>query len=352
MEGRAGVTIRALFAAFMLTLGAALPAQAQTIIAHRGASGDRPEHTLAAYELAIDQGADFIEPDLVLTRDGVFVARHENEISGTTDVADHPEFADRKTTKRFDGHELTGWFTEDFTLAELRTLRAKERLPFLRPDNTAYNGQFPIPTLEDVLALVKRKEAETGRVIGIYPEMKHPGYFETLGFDMVPMLIDQLKEAGYEDRDDPVFIQCFEVKPLVRARLRTKLRLVQLISAEGSPPDIEDGSYPLMVTPIGLSRVAVYADGIGPDMRLVLDADGTPTDVVKDAHEQGLVVHPYTLRRENAFMPESLKSSDNPAGLGGFPVLMGLLVKAGVDGFFTDHPGAAVMLRESGDYAP
>ncbi|MCB2087325.1 MAG: glycerophosphodiester phosphodiesterase [Sphingomonadaceae bacterium] len=346
------------FAALALGLSAlmAVPAQAADgplIIAHRGASGERPEHTLAAYELAIDQGADFIEPDLVLTRDGVLIARHENEISGTTDVASRPEFSDRMTTRVIDGQEMTGWFTEDFTLAELKTLRAKERLPILRFENAAYDGQFEVPTLAEILALVKRKEAETGRRIGLYPEMKHPAYFEAaLGLDMVDLLVEQLHAAGYDKASDPVFIQCFEVKPLLRANLRTDLRLVQLIAAEGGPVDIEDSSYALLASPYGLAQIAKYADGIGPDMRLVLQVDGSPTALVGNAHDAGLVVHAWTLRRENGFMPKPLRTNDNPRGVGALPVLMGLLVNGGVDGIFTDHPGAAVMLRESGNYEP
>ncbi|MBD3729354.1 MAG: glycerophosphodiester phosphodiesterase [Sphingomonadales bacterium] len=343
----------AAIAAALFALPAAADPAVPLIIGHRGASGERPEHTLASYERAIDEGADYIEPDLVFTSDGVLVARHENDISGTTDVADHPEFADRKATRLIDGQEVTGWFTEDFTLAELKTLRAKERLPAIRPDNTAYDGQFEVPTLAEILALVKRKEAETGRRIGIYPEMKHVMYFKAaLGRDMVAALLPQLAAAGYAEHGDPVFIQCFEIDPLLRARQHTKLKLVQLMEAEGSPADRPDLTYAEMATPQGLALVATYADAVGADMRLILQPDGTPSAFVGDAHAAGLQVHAWTLRRENAFMPPALRSNDNPSGVGGFPVLMGLLVKAGVDGIFTDHPGAAVLLRASGDYQP
>ena len=322
------------------------------IIAHRGASGERPEHTLAAYELAIDQGADFIEPDLVATKDGVLVARHENEISGTTDIADHPEFAGRKASKLIDGQELTGWFTEDFTLAELKTLRARERLPQLRPENAAWDGEFAVPTLEEILALVKRKEGETGRRIGLYPELKHPGYFAAQGIALDDLLLTQLAAAGYGDESDPIFIQCFEVGTLARLSQKTELRLVQLVAADGAPADLPAVPYASLATPAGLAGVARYADGIGADIRLILQGDGSATSLVADAGDAGLVVHAWTLRRENAFMPDPLKSNDNPRGLGGLPPLMGLLVEAGVDGIFTDHPGAAVILRESGDYQP
>lgn len=330
--------------AVLAALLLAVPGQAQTIIAHRGASGERPEHTLASYDLAISEGADFVEPDLVFTKDGVLVARHENEISGTTDVADHPEFADRRATKVIDGQQVTGWFTEDFTLAELRTLRARERLPELRVANTRFDGLFQVPTLAEVIALVKAREAETGRTIGIYPEMKHPSYFAGLGFDMPARLVEQLAEAGYQGPDAPVFIQCFEVRPLLAARRITDLPLVQLMSSEGGPPELVDVSYAEMATPAGLKAIAVYADGIGPDIGMVLKPDGTPTALVADAHAAGLLVHPWTLRRENAFLPPALRKGDDPAAPGDYAALAKLVVGAGVDGFFTDFPGMAVAL--------
>jgi len=323
------------------------------IIAHRGASGERPEHTLAAYERAIDQGADYIEPDLVATKDGVLVSRHENEISGTTDVADHPEFADRKTTKTIDGHEIEGWFVEDFTIAELRILRAKERLAFLRPENTQFDGLYDIPTFDEVIALVKAKEAELGRSIGLYPEIKHPDFLlREEGIDLVGLLVPALEKAGYTKASDPIFVQCFEVGPLKRLDALTDVRLVQLIHPVGAPADAPQTPYAAMVTPEGLKEIASYADGIGPFIGYVLEDDGSTTSLVEQAHGEGLKIHPWTLRRENEFMPEALKSNDNPRGVGGLPPLMGMLVAAGVDGIFTDHPGAAVMLRESGNYEP
>ncbi len=322
------------------------------IIAHRGASGDRPEHTLAAYELAIDQGADYIEPDLVATKDGVLVARHENEISGTTDVGQRPEFAARLTTRVIDGQEMTGWFTEDFTLEELRTLRARERLPHIRAANTAYDGLYQIPTLEEIIALVRAKEAETGRVIGLYPEIKHPGYFRSIGHDLADMLMDALDEAGYDQPDAPVFIQSFEVDPLVKLNELSEFRLVQLIAADEGPVDRPEWTAQWMTSPEGLEIVSQYVDAVGVDMQLVLAEDGSPTRLVADAHAAGLLVHAWTLRAENAFMPPALASNDNPRGLGGLPPLLGLLVRAGVDGVFTDHTQAAVTVLESGDYAP
>lgn len=332
----------------LLALALSAPAMAERpmlVIAHRGASGERPEHTLAAYELAIDVGADYIEPDLVSTRDGVLVARHENEISGTTDVAAHPEFAGREATKTIDGRAVTGWFTEDFTLAELKTLRAKERLPEIRPANAAYDGQFEVPTFAEILALVKAKEAETGRRIGLYPELKHPGYFATLGFALDDMLLGQLAEAGYSKKADPVFIQCFEVGTLARLSARTELRLVQLVEAEGAPADLPAVPYEALVTPAGLAGVARYADAIGADIRLILNPDGSPTALVADAHAAGLEVHAWTLRRENDFLPPPLRIGEDPAGHGNFAALVKGLEAAGVDAVFTDNPADAIGAR-------
>jgi glycerophosphoryl diester phosphodiesterase len=231
-----------LLAALLLASPAALAQTAKVpaepkivVIGHRGASGLRPEHTLLSYNLAIDQGADFIEPDLVPTKDGVLVARHENNITETTDVADHPEFAARKATKTIDGETMTGWFTEDFTLAELKTLRARERLPQLRPANTAYNGQAGIPTFAEIIALAKRRSAETGRRIGIYPETKHSTYFASIGLPLEQRLVDQLKAAGWDSADAPVFIQSFEVDNLKRLSRMTHIRLIQLMQLAGGP---------------------------------------------------------------------------------------------------------------------
>ncbi|MEL1252116.1 glycerophosphodiester phosphodiesterase [Aurantiacibacter gilvus] len=312
------------------------------VIAHRGASGERPEHTLAAYELAIDQGADYIEPDLVPTRDGVLVARHENEIGGTTDVADRPEFATRLTTRVIDGEEVTGWFTEDFTLAELRTLRARERLPDIRPQNARFDGLYQVPTLEEIIQLVRAKEAETGRVIGLYPEIKHPGYFQDIGIDVAHLLVTQLHAAGYEGADAPVFIQCFEVAPLWRLASITELRLVQLVEADGGPADNPSMTYAQMVTPEGLAEIAEYADGVGMDLRLVLGEDGSPTGVVETAHGAGLVVHGWTLRKENAFLPATLRSSEDDGEVGNLASLAMIVRAIGVDGVFTDDPAVVV----------
>ncbi|MCL6250059.1 glycerophosphodiester phosphodiesterase [Altererythrobacter sp. KTW20L] len=316
------------------------------IIAHRGASGERPEHTLAAYERAIDQGADYIEPDLVATKDGVLVARHENEISGTTDGAERPEFAARAATRMIDGQEFTGWFTEDFTLAELRTLRARERLPELRPANTAFDGLWQVPTLAEIIALVRAKEAGTGRRIGFYPEIKHPGYFLDIGYDLAALLVEELHAAGYRSADDPVFIQSFEVAPLQRLDTMTDLRLVQLVSAQGGPADLPDMAYAAMLTPQGLADIAAYADGIGAELRLLLDDEGASTGLVEAAHAAGLVVHGWTLRKENVFLPPLARLGDEPPGIGCEGSVWQALERAGIDGVFTDDPGRSSMWRQ------
>ncbi|WP_294320747.1 glycerophosphodiester phosphodiesterase [uncultured Sphingomonas sp.] len=312
------------------------------VIAHRGASGSRPEHTLAAYALAIEQGADFIEPDLVLTKDNVFVARHENEISETTNVADHPEFATRRTTKNIDGVAMTGWFTEDFTLAELRTLRAKERLPMLRPGNRAYDGQQPVPTLAEVIALAQRATAETGRTIGIYPETKHPTYFASIGQRMEARLVAELRAAGWDSAQAPVFIQSFEVNNLKALKRLTRIRLIQLMNDTGGPADHVVDSYATMATPAGLKAVATYAWGIGPNKVLV----GKDKPLVRDAHAVGLRVHPWTYRAENLFLPEAYRVPGDPATHGRVGQEIADAVDAGVDGFFTDYPLIGAQIRD------
>ena len=241
------------------------------IIGHRGASGYRPEHTLASYRLAIEMGADYIEPDLVSTKDHVLVARHENDITGTTDVASHPEFADRETTKTIDGVAHTGWFTEDFTLAELRTLRAKERLPLLRPANTAFDGLYRIPTFQEVIDLAKRAG------VGIYPETKHPTYFDSIGLSLEEPLVATLNANGYRGRNAPVFIQSFEVSNLKELNRMTRVPLVQLIDEVGAPYDFvargDPRTYKDLITPAGLAEIATYADGIGPSKNLIVPRD-------------------------------------------------------------------------------
>jgi glycerophosphoryl diester phosphodiesterase len=326
---------------------------APLVIGHRGASGHRPEHTLAAYELAIAMGADFIEPDLVSTSDGVLVARHENEISGTTDVAEHPEFADRRTTKTIDGVEITGWFTEDFTLDELKTLRARERLPDLRPDNTAFDGQFEIPTFQEVIDLAQ----DAG--VGIYPETKHPTYFDSIELSLEEPLVETLHASGYRGRRAPVFIQSFETANLRDLNTMTRLPLVQLLSDTGQPYDFtvagDERTYADLATRQGLAEIATYADGIGPAKALIipLDAGGNlldPTSLVADAHRKGLVVHPWTFRNENAFLPADFRAGNPeaetyPMATGDAPGEYRRYFDLGVDGVFSDYPDTAVATR-------
>ena len=321
------------------------------VIAHRGASGERPEHTMASYRLAIQQGADFIEPDLVMTRDGVLVCRHENEISGTTNVADHPEFADRRKAKTVDGVTATGWWVEDFTLAELKTLRAKERLPQLRPGNTAFDGQEEIPTFAEVLALAR------GANVGVYPELKHPTFLREQGLDPVPVFIGAVREAGGQAVADRLFVQCFEIWPLRQLAEMSSMRwtCVQLASADGGPWDRRDLSYAQMLSDDGLQDIAEYARGIGVEKTLIVPRDAHnnaagPTDLIARAHAKNLLVHAWTFRAENYFLPNDLRRGDADAPdymrqhgdlaaeLRGFQAL-------GLDGWFSDFPGMAVAAR-------
>ncbi len=332
----------------------AKPAKKPIIIGHRGCSGERPEHTLASYARAIEQGADFIEPDLVLTKDGHFIARHENEISGTTDVGARPEFAGRKVTKTIDGASLTGWFTEDFTLAEIKTLRAKERLPQLRPANTAFDGQFEIPTFVEVLALAK-----TGKV-GVYPELKHPTYFASQDLAMEARLAEAVKAAGLNSKSAPIFIQCFETASLKTLRGLVNCRQIFLVDSEGAPADLvkagDTRTYADLITPEGLKTVASFADGIGPYKDLILPRDAagnwmSPTSLVKDAHAAGLAVHPWTFRAENNFLPTALRrgdasASDYLAQHGDMAAEVRKFIALGVDGIFSDFPGLAVAARD------
>lgn len=325
------------------------------VIGHRGASALRPEHTLAAYRKAIEDGADVIEPDLVATRDGVLVARHENEISGTTNVSGLPRFANRKTTKTIDGMALTGWFTEDFTLAELKTLRARERIPQLRPENTAYNDQFEVPTFDEIVALAKQMSAQTGRTIHLYPETKHPTYFQSIGLPLEDRLVDALLKDPYTSRTATVYLQSFEVANLktIRNRIKTSQpnwRLVQLMGDAGQRPyDFvkanDKRTYGDLSTRDGMREIATYANGVGPYKTSIIPvaADGTlqrPTQYVRYAHEAGLVVHPYTFRPENYFLPASLKDGGTPGArnTAGSVREIQAYLRAGIDGFFTDDP--------------
>ena len=324
------------------------------ILAHRGASGYRPEHTLAAYRLAIALGTDYIEPDLVSTRDGVLVARHENEISGTTDVAEHREFADRRTTKVVDGASLTGWFTEDFTLAELKTLRAKERIPDVRPQNARYDGQFEVPTLQEVVNLARRESRRRGRTIGIYPELKHPTYFDSIGLSLEEPLARTLRRNGMAHEKAPVFVQSFETGSLRDLDELVEVPLVQLLSDRGAPYDLvsagDSRTYADLVTPVGLREIATYADGIGAEKKRIVprtadDSLGETTTLVRDAHREGLVVHAYTFRSENRYLPQELRRGSDPRAYGDAVAEYELFFRLGVDGVFTDHPDDALVAR-------
>ncbi|WP_379548858.1 glycerophosphodiester phosphodiesterase family protein [Qipengyuania sp. DSG2-2] len=310
------------------------------IIAHRGASGERPEHTLAAYERAIDQGADYIEPDLVVTKDLVLVARHENEIGGTTDVATRDEFRDRRRSKMVDGELISGWFAEDFTLAELRILRAKERLPGIRPANTRFDGLYSVPTFADIVTLVRAKEAETGRTIGIYPELKHPTFLlQDAGIDMVDLLVAELRRSGFDGADDAIFVQSFEVEVLKRLDRMLDVKLVQLVKDTGGPADLPGVTYANMLSPSGLADIAAYADGIGAPVPLLLGPAGTALPLIDQAKQAGLQVHVWTVRKENAFLPEQLRGSGGPAQTGCDESLYATIASTGIDGVFTDDPG-------------
>jgi glycerophosphoryl diester phosphodiesterase len=296
------------------------------VIAHRGASGERPEHTLESYGRAIAQGADYIEPDLVMTRDGILVARHENEIGATTDVAEQPRFAARRRTQVIDGESMTGWFTEDFTLEELKTLRARERLPALRPRNASFDRQFEVPTFDEILllAVAANRARPDAAPIGVYPETKHPAHFAALGLPLEVPVLESLDRHGYGRTGSPVFIQSFDPANLRLLRTLTNLPLVQLL--EGSLGD--------------LRATARFVDAIGIDKPLA-----TP-DCVRAAHDLGMKVHVWTFRAENEFLPADLRVGSEPAGHGRLEEEIDRYLQRGIDGFFTDFPAVGVLARD------
>ncbi|MFF3318422.1 glycerophosphodiester phosphodiesterase [Streptomyces sp. NPDC003035] len=324
-----------------------------TVIAHRGASGYRPEHTLGSYQLALDMGAHVIEQDLVPTKDGHLVCRHENDITGTTDVADHPEFASRRTTKSVDGVSLTGWFTEDFTLAELKTLRAKERIPGTRQENTLYDGRWQIPTFEEVLRWAEHEGRRRGREIWLHVETKHPTYFRSLGLGLEERLATLLRRYGRHRADSPVFLQSFEPSSMQRmAKLVNSPRVVLLWTADDRPWDFVQAGDPRtvadLVTPEGLRWIASYAQGIGPVLDLVIPRDtsgrlGDPTTLVRDAHAEGLILHPYTHRNENSFLPADFRRGTDPAAYGDSFGVLKTYLATGIDGIFSDNPDTALL---------
>jgi len=297
------------------------------VIAHRGASGERPEHTIESYRLAIEEGADYIEPDLVMTRDGVLIARHENEIGGTTDVAQHPEFAARRRTQIIDGETMTGWFTEDFTIAEIKTLSARERLPELRPQNCAFDGRFTIPTFDEIMQLAVDANRQRGAApkIGVYPETKHPAHFAGIGLPLEQAVLDDLQCYGYAAAGSPVFIQSFDPRNLRQLRGMTALPLVQLLEHE-----LGD-----------LDEIAKYADAIG-----IAKVLATP-EGVRAAHTANLKVHVWTFRAENEFLPDELKTGDAPAAHGDLDAEIQRFLERGIDGFFVDFPAVGVRVRDA-----
>jgi glycerophosphoryl diester phosphodiesterase len=357
----AGALLALLIAALLMVTTSAQadpPASSQAspiVFGHRGAAGYRPEHTLASYELAARMGADFIEPDLVSTKDGVLVVRHEPEIGGTTDVADHPEFADRKTTKTIDGTELTGWFTDDFTLAELKTLRAKERIPDVRQRNTIYDGRYEVPTFQEVLDLRAKLSEELHREIGVAPETKHPTYFQKAGLALEPKLVKALKDNGLDKEDSPVVIQSFETANLKELNKEIDVPLVALLDEKTIvPADVAEaggtttfGDY---ATPEGLKGLAGFADWVGPWKPYIVPTDDAgdwlePTTFVEDAHTAGLKVVPYTFRNENQFLPPALRSSADPNAYGDAFTEYKKFFGLGVDGVFSDNPDTALAAR-------
>ncbi|MET8741577.1 glycerophosphodiester phosphodiesterase [Streptomyces sp. NPDC004728] len=324
-----------------------------TVIGHRGTSGYRPEHTLGSYQLALDMGAHIVEQDLVPTRDGHLVCRHENDITATTDVADHPEFASRKATKKVDGVSLTGWFTEDFTLAELKTLRAKERIPGTRQKNTLYDGRWEIPTFEEVLRWADREGRRRGKPVWLYVETKHPTYFRGLGLGLEEPLAKLLRRYDRHRQQSPLILQSFEPSSIQRlARLVATPRVVLLSGAAERPWDFVTSGDPRtvadLVKPEGLKWLASFAQGIGPTLDLVIPKDASgrltaPTTLVKDAHAQGLVLHPYTMRNENSFLPADFRRGTDPTAYGDAFGAFRTYFATGIDGIFSDNPDTALL---------
>ncbi len=324
-----------------------------TVVAHRGTSGYRPEHTLGSYQLALDMGAHVIEQDVVPTKDGHLVCRHENDITATTDVAAHPEFASRKTTKSVDGTQLTGWFTEDFTLAELKTLRAKERIPGTRQRNTLYDGRWDVPTLEEVLEWAEKEGRRRGRPVWLHIETKHPTYFRKLGLGLEEPLAKLLRRYGRHKKNSPNFLQSFEPSSIQRlAELVSAPRVVLLSGATSRPWDFVEAGDPRtvadLIKPEGLRWMARFAQGIGPTLDLIIPkkADGslgTPTTLVDDAHDADLILHPYTMRNENTFLPANFRKGTDPTAYGDAFGAFKAYFETGIDGIFSDNADTALL---------
>ncbi|WP_130504761.1 glycerophosphodiester phosphodiesterase family protein [Microterricola gilva] len=327
------------------------------IIGHRGASGYRPEHTEAAYRLAFALGADAVEPDIVATRDGVLVLRHENEISGTTDVARHPEFAGLRTTKVIDGKELTGWFTEDFTWGELRTLRARERLPKLRAANTAFDGRYPIMRLRDLFRLIDESSEALRRSIGMVAEIKHASYFESIGLPLDELFVAELDDSGWSSRDGRLTMEAFELTVLEKlAALGAGGKRVFLLESSGTPEDQRRAhgaaarSYADYATEAGLYALGGVVDGISVDRSMIVqqDAAGQPqtSDLVDLAHAARLEVYTWTLRPENRFLLPAHRIGKASGTFGHWWSEFELVMGTGIDGVFADHPDLAVAVRD------
>jgi glycerophosphoryl diester phosphodiesterase len=323
------------------------------VVGHRGASGYRPEHTFGSYQLALDMGADVIEQDLVPTKDGHLVCRHETDITATTDVSAHPEFADRRTTKTVDGVKLTGWFTEDFTLAEIKTLRAKERIPGTRQHNTLYDGRWEVPSFEEVLQWAEREGRKRGRRVWLHIETKHPTYFRKLGLGLEERLAKALRAHGRHKKNSPNFLQSFEPSSIQRLdRLVDCPKVVLLSTLTSRPWDFVEAGDPRkvadLVTPEGLRWIAGFAQGIGPDLTVIIPRDkdgklGEPTSVVADAHAAGLVLHPYTVRNENTFLPVDYRRGTDPNAYGDALGVFKAYLATGIDGLFSDNPDTALL---------
>ena len=328
-----------------------VPRKSPLVIGHRGAPGYRPEHSRSSYELALAMGVDAVEPDVVATKDGVLVVRHENEISGTTDIARHPEFADRKTTKRVDGQALTGWFTEDFTWAELSTLRGRERLPEVRASSASFDDSQAILRLRDVLDIVREGSAEHGREIGVVLEVKHATYFASIGLDLAPLIERELRDAGWADGELPLIIECFESTVLGQLRARgISASYVYLIEAAGRPYDllVAEGkqalTYKATVTPHGLDELVGKVDGISVNKKMLLARGST---IVPDAHARGLKVFTWTCRPENAFLAAEFRGPGGKGAFGDYESEWGVIARSGVDGVFVDHPDLGVSFFRS-----
>ena len=331
-----------------------MPRTRPLVIGHRGAPGYRPEHSRSSYDLALAMGVDAVEPDVVVSKDGVLVVRHENEISGTTDVADRPEFAERRTTKTIDGAELTGWFTEDFTWDELSTLRCRERLPKLRPSSASFDDWQRVLRLRDVLDLVRAGSLEQGREIGVVLEIKHATYFAGLGWDLAELVESELLDAGWGRGEMPLTIEAFESTVLRGLRERgIRGTYVYLLEAAGRPYDLVAAlgtaapTYRDTARPAGLDRLVGVVDGISVDKRMILAPDKLgrmtgPSSVVADAHARGLRVFTWTCRPENAFLVGQYRTRGGAGAFGDYESEWAVIRDAGIDGVFVDHADLGV----------